>query len=260
MFDYYYLDRSNVLYEDWNEELKWAVVGAGMDTTETYLPGQRLGPNSIRNAIRRKDSTRLLNDLGNIMVVHGDVVESLNRIQTVISSFLGTYPSSKIITLGGEHTITYAVVKSLLSIHDELQLISLDAHYDAYDKYETLNYSHATVMRRINELKRVRVIVKGVRRYAVEEESYAIKHFSTHIDKTIPTYLSIDLDYFDPSIAPGVSDKESNGYYFKDFKDIVKNIKNLVGFDVVELNPFLDVSETTANLAADIILELVNKK
>ena len=256
MIDSHYLDKSKGIYEDWNEKVKWVLLGVGFDSTETYLPGQRLAPASIREILRHKESKRLFNDVGDVIVVHGDLNETLKRVEDVVNRIIKK--GYKPLLIGGEHSITYGSVKALMNTYKKLQVVVLDAHYDAYDRYDTLSLNHATVLRRIKE-EGLRVVVKGARRFSNEEEEFASHHFKKDIDSTLPTYLSVDLDFFDPSIAPGVSDKESNGYYFKDFLRILKNIKNLVGVDVVELNPCLDTNKVTASLASDIILKVVEK-
>lgn len=256
MIDSVYLDKSRAIYEDWSSNVKWVMIGVGFDSTETYLPGQRLAPLYIREVLRHKETRRLFNDLGDVIVVHGDVDEMIKRTENIVDAVLkhGFKPA----VLGGEHTISYGVVKRLMNYYKELQVIVLDAHYDAYNYYDTLSLNHATVMRRLAE-EGVRVVVKGVRRFADEEKEFAQKYFKKDIDPTLPTYLSIDLDFFDPSIAPGVSDKENDGYFFKDFLKILDEINVLVGTDIVELNPFLDSNNVTAALAADVLLKVVEK-
>ncbi len=255
-----FLDRSCVLYEDFFEK-DFLIIGVPFDSTETSLPGQRLAPNKIRETIKSKDTERLWDDAGNVVVVPGNAKKTLKRAESVLEKI----DFNKLVVLGGEHTITYAPVKYFKSKHDELQVIVFDAHYDLKDDYEGELFNHSTIMRRIKELG-VELFYLGVRRYDEEEEKYASKCVKDiSYLKRAPTYITIDLDYFDVSLAMGCADKESNGFTYKDFIneiDMILDIvdkKNVVGFDIVELNPLLDVSGVTTSLAADILIEISKK-
>ncbi len=258
--DHVYLDRSNALYEDLSDK-EFVIIGIPFDSTETSLPGQRLAPNKIREILKFKDTERLWDDVGNVVVVPGNARKTLERVEEVLEEI----DFNKLVVLGGEHTITYAPVKYFKSKHKELQVVVFDAHYDLKDNYEGELFNHSTIMRRIKELG-VELFYKGVRRYDDEEENYASKHVEDAPKlKRIPTYITIDLDYFDLPLAMGCADKESNGFTYKDFIDEIDAIlnrvgkDNIVGFDIVELNPLLDVSGVTTSLAADILIEISRK-
>ncbi|MCK5373476.1 MAG: arginase family protein, partial [Candidatus Aenigmarchaeota archaeon] len=138
--------------------------------------------------------------------------------------------------------------------------ISLDAHYDLKDEVQEEKISHATVMRRIHELK-IPVTVIGARTGSNEELNLS-KKISTSIkdiDTKKPIYLSVDIDFFDPSAAPGVGDPEAGGFFYENFRSILKDISKgrIVGFDIMETNPMIERNITPA-LAARCLLDILN--
>ena len=265
-YDFFNLFRDNVLNEGVYEDAKFFLFGVGFDSTETNLPGQRLGPRYIREALMHKDITyppEMLNDLGDVLTIPGNVNRTLNNIIDAMREIeehgLFSFP----IMLGGEHTLTFAPAKYLKEKYKDLQLINLDAHYDFKSHYLDEKFNHSTVMRRIHELG-INISMLGVRRWDEDEKEYSKNLISLNdLDPSIPTYLSIDLDYFDPAYAPGVGDKESGGYSFSDYLNLLSYIKekrfNLVGMDVMELNPMIDREGITSVLAADIIIKFIEQ-
>jgi len=262
--DHFWLDKSNILYEDFVEDLDWVLVGVPFDSTETNIPGQRLAPNTIRDVLKTKDMERKINDIGNIIPTHGSPLKMISRVYEI--SIITLENNKKLIVLGGEHTITYGVVKAYVEKYENFQLVYFDAHYDA-KKYEHERLTHSTFIRALKEDFNIATLPIGVRRYDKEEEEFAKKKLLRSVDdlKAYPTYISIDLDYFDISLAQGCADKESNGYYFNDFikemEHIVSKVgkRNIVGIDIMELNPLIDQNKVTTTLAGDIIIYLLEK-
>ncbi len=257
--EHLYLDKSFTLYEDILGK-EWILLGVPFDSTETYLPGQRLAPNKIREIIFNKDTPRFFDDMGNVVPIHGNVQATLKRIEEVVKEV----KHKKIFALGGEHTITYGVIKGILSNHRTLQFIYFDAHYDM-KLNPFIEVSHDSFARKLSKNKQIKIFPIGVRRYDEEEKEYAMKNIESFNNlKTHPTYISIDMDYFDIPYALGCADKESEGYTPKDFKDTFTDIiykvgkENIVGIDIVEVNPLIDSSLVTTTLAADLIIWILN--
>lgn len=258
------------------------ILGIPLDITTTFRPGTRFAPSSIREAsINIETYSFLANeyfesvnfyDAGDIDLTGIELKETLRRISLVIEDI---YVSKKFpVVIGGEHTITYGIIKSLPI---EL-LIIFDAHLDLRDEYPFgVKYGHATIMRRINEdLGISNFLFVGSRAWCKEEFDFtkgkkfkiitsnyihsnlslAIDEIKDYIKKFKRIYLSIDMDVFDPSFAPGVSNPEPYGLNIHEFFSILKEIlsKKLIGIDLVEVTPNFD-NGMTSILASKILFE-----
>jgi len=264
------------------------IIGAPMDWTTSYKPGTRFGPKSIRDAIcnleffsmimsKPVEDLVLFNDLGDIALPPGDVMESLARIKKVVKGVREDY-SENFIVLGGEHLITLPIVES---ISDGIDLIVvIDAHLDQRDQYLGNKYSHATVMRRIIEKTKIPIIYVGARAISPEEYQYVEAHRDkikiytpSNIDrddgdqrkelveiiKGKRIYLSIDMDGIDPGFAPGVSNPEPMGLNPINAIELLRLIHaygKLVAGDIVEVNPLEDINDITSLLAAKLLVEI----
>lgn len=256
-----YSNRETIALATKNEDIKFAkiaLLGAPFDGTETNIPGQRFGPKEIRAQIKNEKLNGVY-DAGDIDVVYGNAKATLARTENTLSEIFEKNPSIKPILLGGEHTISYASAKVLKDKYKNLQVVSLDAHYDLYPDYIGEKWSHATVMRRIHELG-VDLKIIGVREKSMDAEKFVLKNkigiTIESINPALPTYLSIDIDFFDPKIAPGVGDPLKEGYLFDDFKKILARCRTIIGADIVELNPMIE-NNKTGKLAAKCLMELI---
>lgn len=258
-----------------NEDIKNSrvvLLGIPFDSTETNIPGQRLGPDEIRKRfVERGLGERYFNDIydaGNVNVIHGNAERTLNIIKDSVRE-IKDYNSKAIpLILGGEHLVSLGVYKALLRDYKDLVFVCLDAHFDLKEDYVGEKLSHSTVCRRVyeegfknNNLDNI--IILGVRNEDREEVE-----FSKKIMRDVKSiggrkvYLSIDLDVFDNSIMPGVSDPEPHGIDLREFERILKNIdfKNVVGVDIVEFNPLIEkkISGVTASEVMNAIIKKIN--
>ncbi len=179
------------------------------------------------------------------------------------------------ILIGGEHTVTLGSIKSLKEVYKNLKILHLDAHLDLRDEYLGCKFSHATVVRRIYEMG-IPVLSVGVRTLSKEEYEFIKKtNFSLlwmrdlreNWDRSFKIiedflkegeiYLSLDMDVFDPSIAPGVGTPEPGGMSWYEFLQIIKLVVryNLIGMDIVETKPIAG-NAITEYLAAKIIFKI----
>lgn len=160
-----------------------------------------------------------------------------------------------VITLGGEHSISYPAYQGVHDQFDNLSVLQLDAHSDLRDSYNGSPYSHACVMRRIWEVNK-NITGVGIRSQSVEERSF-IKESNIDIvyahnvrakgwpdkilDRILPNvYLTFDVDFFDPSVIPATGTPEPGGFLWYETLDFLKRVfdrKNVVAIDVVELSP-----------------------
>ncbi len=180
------------------------------------------------------------------------------------------------ITIGGEHSASIGVIKALSEKYDKLTVVHLDAHRDLAFDFIGEKYSHATVMRRAHEFG-VDLVQIGIRSSSAEEEEFvdstyniqtfknkdvhrhmdAVEYYLTTVDT--PVYLSVDMDVFDPAIAPAVGNPTPGGLFVSEMEDVVKSLsyKNVVGMDVVE-TATNKLGENTAVSAAKIIYDFLS--
>uniref|UniRef100_A0A7V5XI82 Agmatinase n=1 Tax=Thermodesulfobacterium geofontis TaxID=1295609 RepID=A0A7V5XI82_9BACT len=179
------------------------------------------------------------------------------------------------VIIGGEHTVTLGSIKTLKEFYEDLKVLHLDAHLDLRDEYLGCKISHATIIRRIYEMG-IPVLSIGVRTLCKEEYEFIkkvnfpllwMKDLKENRNKSLKViedfikegniYLSLDMDVFDPSFAPGVGTPEPGGMSWYEFLQILKLVVryNLVGMDVVEVKPSLG-NTITEYLAAKIIFKI----
>ncbi len=175
----------------------------------------------------------------------------------------------KVLTLGGDHSITYPLIKSLAKKHDNLTILHFDAHPDLYDVLQGNRHSHACPFARIMESGLAKRLVQvGIRTLNAHQaqqaekfnvEVHEMKHWQPRKDLKLtgPLYVSIDLDALDPAFAPGVSHHEPGGLSVRDILGILHDIDvPIVGADIVEYNPKRDINGMTAMVCAKFYKEL----
>jgi len=180
-----------------------------------------------------------------------------------------------VLSLGGEHTITTALVAAARQDHPDLCVLQIDAHADLRDSYQGTGYSHACVMRRLLEMG-CAICQVGVRSYSLEEAQACgrqVERFITPgviesdpqwIDRVLDrlagrVYVTLDMDALDPSIAPGVGTPEPGGLSWRQVRCLLRRVcseRQVVGADIVEVRPLADHHVTefvAARLAYKII-------
>lgn len=267
--------------EDDYSDAKIVVIGVPMDFTVSFRPGARFGPKKIREAsygletysVYANDSLedKKYFDAGDVDIPFGNVKKSLNIIGDVTKGFLddGKIP----FFLGGEHLISYPIIKKVAEKYPDVIVVHFDAHADLRNSYLGEKLSHATVLRRISEhVKDKHIYHFGIRSGIKEEFLYAKQH--THMYpievkapflrvlpdlKNRPLYVTLDIDVVDPAFAPGTGTPEPGGCSSQEILEIVSYFKelNIVGLDLVEVSPANDLSERTSILAAKILRELL---
>ncbi|AYO30654.1 MAG: agmatinase [Thermoanaerobacteraceae bacterium] len=257
------------------------IVGVPMDFTVSFRPGTRMGPRKIREvsygledySIYADDSLndKEYFDAGDVDIPFGNVEKSLEIIEQVTVKLLD---NNKIpVFLGGEHLISYPIIKQVAKKYEDLVVVHFDAHADLRDTFFGERLSHATVLRRVCEHIRDKHLYQfGIRSGIKEEFNFAKEH--THMNpinvkkpfmetleelKQKPVYVTLDIDVVDPAFAPGTGTPEPGGCSSQDILDVVSSFKdlNIVGFDLVEVSPASDLSERTSLLAAKILREVL---
>lgn len=176
---------------------------------------------------------------------------------------------AKVICLGGDHAVTYPVIKAYAEKYKGLNILHFDAHPDLYEVYDDNPYSHACPFARIMENrlaeKLVQVGLRGLNdhqrkqaaKYKVEQVEMKDWHPNLDIHMEGPVYISLDMDVLDPAFAPGVSHHEPGGLSTRQVLDIIHRIDvPVVGADIVEVNPDRDLSGITAAAAAKFLKEI----
>lgn len=263
------------------DEAKVIIFSVPMDATTSFRPGTRFAGNAIRvdsigvewySPYRDADLKDYKTcDIGDLDLPIGDVEAALAIIQKTTTSIIndGKIP----IMIGGEHLVTYPVLKAMHEKYANLKVIHLDAHTDLREEFLGRKLSHATFMRQAHKfLGDKNTYQFGIRSGDKHEFEWAKKHIYQQkfdlvgLDKVVdaikdyPVYITIDLDVLDPSVFPGTGTPEAGGISYKELLwaiDQFEKLNNIVGCDIVELAPYLDASGSSTAVAAKTLRELV---
>ncbi|MCX7909228.1 MAG: agmatinase [Ignavibacteria bacterium] len=206
--------------------------------------------------------------------------EAFNEIQSFVSRILDT--NKFLVCIGGEHSITYPIVKTFYNRYPQMSILQFDAHSDLRQVYEGNPFSHACVMARIIDFfPPERLVQVGIRAQCIEESQLitekSIKTFyawkikqnlygNNWIKSVVDSlssqvYITFDVDFFDPSIMPSTGTPEPEGFTFTDatniVREIVKSGRQVIGFDVVELSPIPSIHHPNFT-AARLIYKFLN--
>ncbi len=191
----------------------------------------------------------------------------------------------RIITLGGDHTIAFPLLRSAHKRHGPVSLVHFDAHVDTYDTYMNAAYTHGTPFRRAAEEglfvpgHSMHIGIRGSK-YGPEDlgedagfgfsvlgtweiEQIGIDGYVTRILEQVgdrPLYLSLDIDVLDPAFAPATGTPEVGGFSTRELMGILRGLRgvNLVGADVVEVAPAYDHADVTSIAAANVVYEMLS--
>ena len=266
------------------EESKAVLYGMPMDWTVSYRPGSRFGPARIREvSIGLEEYSPYLDreleevkyfDAGDIPLPFGNPQRSIEIIEKYITELLGDnkFP----LGMGGEHLVSWPVMKAMYKKYPDLAIIHMDAHTDLRTEYEGEALSHSTPIRKVAELIGpenvysfgIRSGMKEEFQWAKENGMYIAKFEVLEPLKEIlpklagrPVYVTIDIDVLDPAHAPGTGTVDCGGITSKELlasiHEIARSEVKVVGGDLVEVAPIYDSSEQTANTASKLIREML---
>ena len=254
---------------------KIIVQGIQFDEKSSYQKGPKLAPPLIREALNCGSANMYAENLISIensrIEDKGDFeITEYFDIERITEKHIDS--GAKILTLGGDHSITFPIIKAHSKKYPKLDILHIDAHSDLYDNYEGDKYSHACPFARIMEngfaIKLVQVGIRTLNTHQAEQadkfnvEIHQMKDLDLNrIPKfENPLYISLDMDGFDPAFAPGVSHHEPGGLTSREVLHIIQNINTeIIGADIVEYNPNRDFQNMTAFLAAKMMKELLGK-
>lgn len=264
------------------EESKIVLFGAPFDSTTSFRPGARFGSSAIRHEsfgietyspYQDKDLTDLkVFDCGDLELCFGSPEDALKDIEEQARKIVndGKLP----IMLGGEHLVTFAAVKAVFEKYPKMHIIHFDAHADLRDDYLGAKLSHACVIRRCYELVGDGKIHQFCIRSGDREEfRFADEHTDMHKfdfdglkelveelkSDNLPVYFTIDMDCLDPSVFCGTGTPEAGGVNFKELLGAILEVSktNIVGADLNELAPMLDISGASTTVACKVLRELI---
>lgn len=257
------------------------LLGLGFDGTACYRTGQRLAPSATRLASNNLEtySLNLDRDMLDYPIKFfdmGDLPYSPNHFPTLMKNFkrLHLNTQAKLLCIGGEHSISYMPLSWYLKAYNNLAIVHLDAHADFRVDYLGHEISHASVIGQIEKKMspEQHLFQFGIRSGTKEEFSYikkmgylqpsleALCDKIATLPKGHPIYLTVDVDFFDPSQIPGTGTPEAGGHDYFTFEKILKLIMergNLVGGDIVELCPQLDPSGRSECMVAKMVREML---
>lgn len=255
-----------------------AIIGIPFDEKSSYLRGAAAGPGAIREASTGKarnpetelgvdlEHNTVMVDLGDVDT-SGDVDRTFREIEAAVSAVLKK--NARPIILGGDHSISYPILKAMAKAYRPLDILHFDAHPDLYEDLYGDRLSHACPFARIMEDGLAESLVQvGVRAATANQRAIARRHAVRMVEMKDfgeglvlsfknPLYISFDLDSLDPAFAPGVSHQEAGGLTTRQAIDLIHHLKaRIIGLDVVELNPARDPSGITASAAVKIVKEV----
>lgn len=256
------------------------VVAAGipLDENSSFMRGARMAPGFIREALHSGSSNLSTEDgldlatasnwrdLGDLELSSG--ADIFAQIEAELDQLLAC--GVRVLSLGGDHSITYPILRAYAKKYPRLAILHLDAHPDLYDEFDGNRHSHACPFARIMEEQLAnRLVQVGIRamtphqraqaeRFDVEIIEMAQWHPGLAFVFDDPCYLSLDMDVLDPAFAPGISHYEPGGFSTRQVLSILQGVKGiLVGADIVEFNPARDPAGVTAMVAAKFYKEIV---
>ena len=284
---------------DWDAiDADIAILGAPFDFGTQYRPGARFGPRAIREAStlfsfghagaydHEDDITYLTEDQGRIVdigdadIIHTDTQQSHANIETGVRAILkaGAIP----VVLGGDHSVNIPCINAFCD-EEPFHLIQVDAHLDFVDERHGVTAGHGNPMRRAAEKDYVKGLSQiGIRNVSsTAKEGYddarafgsdiiSVRQFRAigvaavldRIPKGERYYVTIDIDGFDPSIAPGTGTPSHGGFLYYEILELMDGLArqgHIIGLDLVEVAPDYDQTGSTSTLAAQILLNTIGR-
>ena len=285
--------------EDWdNINADVAVMGAPFDFGSQFRSGARMGPRGIREASTLfsfghggaydhedditylpSDSTKIV-DIGDADIIHTDTIKSHENIKFGVKKIIEAKAIPVI--LGGDHSINIPCIDAFED-QESIHVIQIDAHLDFVDERHGVRYGHGNPMRRASEKSYVSGMTQiGIRNVSstakegyIDARAKGSKIFSVRhlremgIDKILEQipkdkryYITIDIDAFDPSIASGTGTPSHGGFYYYEILELLDGIikqGSVVGLDLVEVAPDYDLTNSTATLAAQLLMNTIGR-
>jgi agmatinase len=252
------------------------IIGIPFDRTSSFIPGSRFAPSQIRLAFENVESyspyqkcdltSSKIHDAGDIIFSLADTKPALQQIKVEANKHLAK--GKRILSIGGEHTITVALVQAFKEYFPQLRVVQFDAHADLRNDYLGEKLCHATAMRRVTEIIGENNLFQiGIRSMAKEESkkklnTYEITRGMDKVKRALgntPTYITLDIDVLDTGVMPAVATPEPGGSSFHELISALCSLRGckIVGADLVEYNPLAASSLAYATTAAVLVREML---
>lgn len=262
-------------------EIRIALLGVPYDASSSFQRGSAAAPPRIREALWSPAANSWtetgvnlaeapVDDEGDLPFTDGEPGEAAReRISTAVERIAGS--GRKPITLGGDHAITYPVLRGFRRHHPRLTVLHFDAHPDLYDEFEGDRYSHACPFARVMEEGLAdRLVQVGIRTANAHQREQARRFGAEMIEMKDwrdgrplglegPVYLSFDLDAIEPGLVPGIAHREPGGLTVRQALAVIQSVEGLVGADLVEFNPANDVGGITAAVCGKLVREMAGR-
>lgn len=233
----------------------------------------------VRMEICSKQTSKMV-DVGDLYIYDMELPNiALLKIQQICKKIING--DNRMLSLGGDHSITLPIIEAYSNYYDNIIIIQLDAHTDRYRSqlhsvYQKKGYTythHGNFMTQIHKIDKIDSIIT----FGIRGNTNIAMH-SNQIDKvenyfylndlicriknipnSVPIYVTVDIDFFDSALAPATSTPEIFGFSYDIFREItdVLNNKYIIGADLMEINPSMDISDRTMQLSSKIIIELL---
>ena len=260
---------------DYNEA-RIVLLGMPYDCTCSNRAGTRFGPQAARLEsigietyspyFKTNMEDLKFFDAGDLEYPFGNAQKALDITENNVDCIY--QDNKKLLGVGGEHLITFASVKSVFKNYPDLAVIQFDAHTDLRNQYLGETLTHSGVMFQIAQLIGYDNIAQIGLRSGEKEEFEVVEKYSTlkinpsELDKfkNKPIFLTIDLDVLDPSLMSGVGTPEAGGFTYKELMDWLLYLKDfdIVGADIMELAPDIDITKTSTATCCKLIREVLN--
>jgi arginase len=258
------------------------LAGVPWDEQSSFMRGAAEAPAAIRRALASPSSNLAAEDgleltLGGNLIDGGNLIlpaADASVVAAAISDGAARYLAEgrTLLALGGDHAVTFPLVRAHAGRFPRLNILHLDAHPDLYDDFDGRPFSHASPFARIMEAGlAARLVQVGIRtlntaqrgqvqRFGVEQVHMRDWTGRERFTFAGPVYLSLDLDVLDPAFAPGVSHHEPGGLSVREVVRLIHEFEGeLIGADIVELNPARDRDGVTAMVAAKLVKEIASR-
>jgi agmatinase len=249
------------------------VIGVPLDRNSSFLRGAARGPFSLVEALHC-DSANLWTETGfdlEPVLDHRGALDlgDPDAAFGVVEEAAAQLGAARPIFLGGDHSVTYPLVRGLKRAVGDFAILHFDAHPDCYHEFEGNPHSHACPFARIMEEELcTRLVSVGIRtahgHQREQRKKFGIQWLEMkdrakwpRLSFDTPVYVSVDLDALDPAFAPGISHHEPGGLSTRELLDVIHAVDApIIGADIVELNPDRDLNGVTAMVGAKILREI----
>jgi agmatinase len=259
--------------------MKARILGFEWDASSSHARGSALAPTVVRRLLSSEASSSYSTDLVDMReAIESYVIPELPADAALARALIEKTTAECLnaglapLSIGGDHSVTYPILKAVRALRGPLTVLHIDAHPDLHAEFEGDPFSHASPFARAHDEGLIeRHVIAGIRCWDANQLEQAKKYDvkilrADEVDEVPaeifagPLYMSIDLDGIDPAFAPGVSHPEPGGLSTLDVLKLIRRIKGpLIGADIVELNPERDIQMATARVVVRFVKELAAK-